>query len=104
MKKTTKIIGNKYLIKLSGEVKGLDSIALSDLLSACKEKDYEEIIIDLQKVIYMDSNSLGALVYGKILLDKYNIKITLSADKKNIDKLFHECSLEKIFSIVESYE
>ena len=103
MKKKTKTAGERIIIILSGEVVGSDSVALSKMLGRYKDKKYKDIIVDLGKVEYIDSNSLGALIYHQILFEKLNKKLLLSGSHDFIKKLFRDCSVDQIFEIVEDY-
>lgn len=96
--------GNKNRVILSGELVGVDSVKLSKTLEGFKESDCNEIVIDLSKVKYMDSNCFGSLIYAQILLNKNNKKIVLSAPKEIIKKIFRDCTFEQIFKIADSYE
>lgn len=88
MKKKIKVVGDKKVIILSGEITGLDAIKLYKILEGFKKGEDEEILIDLKKVEYLDSNCLGALMYSQILLNKYNKKLVLSAPRGYIENLF----------------
>lgn len=100
----TKEIGNKIVLILSGEVAGLDSIQLSKTFYSYQKSNYDEIIVDLSSVEYLNSNCIGALMYAQVLLKKCNKKIILSAPHNYVKRLFRDCSFDHVFEIVESYE
>ena len=104
MRIKTKTLGNKAVIILSGEVVGFDSIKLSKVFRSYQARLYEEIIIDLRKVTFMDSNCLGALIYTQFLLEKYKKRIVLAAKTEYVKELFRDCAFDKVFEIVETYE
>jgi anti-anti-sigma factor len=95
---------NKNLVILSGELVGVDSHKLSTALEQFKTSNYDEIIVDLSDVKYMDSNCFGSLIYAQIVLNKSNKKIVLSAPKDVIKRIFRDCTFDQIFEIAESQE
>lgn len=104
MRRKTKTVGDRKVIILSGKVTGYDAIKIHKTLEELKKGKNKEVIIDLRKVEYMDSNCLGALMYSQIALNKYGKKIFLSAPQDFLAKLFRDCSYDKVFEIVETYE
>ena len=66
--------------------------------------DYEQIIIDLQKVEYIDSAGLGGLIYLQQLFQKKNKNLSLSVPRDKRKMLFRECYSEEIFNIIDSWE
>ena len=95
---------NKNLVILSGELVGVDSVRLSKAFEQFKTSDFDEIIVDLSDVKYMDSNCFGSLIYAQIVLNKSNKKIVLSAPKDVIKRIFRDCTFDQIFEIAESNE
>ena len=98
----TTVSGNKNLVILSGELVGVDSVRLSKALEQFKTSDFDEILVDLSEVKYMDSNCFGSLIYAQIVLNKSNKKIVLSAPKDVIKRIFRDCTFDQIFEIAES--
>ena len=104
MKKKTKTASDKKVIILSGEITGLDAIKLYKTLDSFKKGKHKEIIVDLRKVEYMDSNCLGALIYSQTVLNKYDKKLALSAPHGFIENLFLDCYFDQVFEIRETYK
>ena len=100
----TTVSGNKNLVILSGELVGVDSVRLSKALEQFKTSDFDEILVDLSEVKYMDSNCFGSLIYAQIVLNKSNKKIVLSAPKDVIKRIFRDCTFDQIFEIADSNE
>ena len=95
---------NKDVVILSGELVGVDSLQLSKTLAQYKTSECNEIIIDLRDVKYMDSNCFGSLIYSKILLERNNKKVVLSAPKDDLNRIFRDCTFDQIFETIEAYE
>lgn len=100
----SKIKGDTILLQISGPVKGIHSAKLSEILSTFRNLKYDQIVIDLSKVDYIDSPGLGGLIYAQLLLNKNNKKIVLAAPHEVIQYLFRNCSLDKKFDIVDSFD
>ncbi len=103
MEKKIKTEGDRKIIILSGEMTGSDFMVLSKVLERYKDDNCKEIIVDLNKVDYINSNSLGVLIYHQILYEKLGKKLFLSGSHDFISKLFRDCSVDQIFEIVEDY-
>ena len=84
----TTACGSKAVIYLSGKISGAESIQLSKTLQNYRLTDYREIVVDFSNVEFIDSNSLGGLIYSQLLLKKYNKRIVLSATNDLIRELF----------------
>ena len=104
MNKKIKTDKRKKVLILSGELTGLDAIELFKIMEKFNKENREEIIVDLKNVTYMDSNCMGALIYSQIVLNKNKKKLTLSAPREFVANLFRDCTLDHVFTIIESYE
>jgi anti-anti-sigma factor len=72
-----------------------------------KTKDVKVICIDASKCDYMNSYTLGAIIYYYSLMMKQNRKIVmmLSEDKENyMNRLFEITGLGKLFDIVRNLD
>ena len=100
----TTACGNKVVICLSGKIFGAESIQLSKILQNYRLTDYQEVVIDLSNVEFIDSNGLGGLIYSQVLLKKYNKRIVLSSPNELVQELFRDCNIQEIFEILEPCE
>lgn len=72
-----------------------------------KTKNIKIICIDATKCDYMNSYTLGLVIYYYSLMMKQNRKIVmmLSQDKKNyMNRLFKATKLEKLFEVVKNLD
>lgn len=89
------------IIELEGEVDVYTSMNLKKELNNLIDNGSKKIIINLKKVIYMDSSGLGVLVavLKKIKKDEGSMKITNLSS--SIKKIFELTRLTKFFEIYE---
>ncbi len=59
-----------------------------------------ELLVDLQKVDFIDSSGLGALVYGLREARRYNGSIGVSGLSGHVSSMFSITGLNKIFEIL----
>lgn len=64
----------------------------------------EKIVIDLNRVSYMDSSFLGALVAGLKHAISLNSDVMLVSLKKDINDLFTLIRLDKVFKIYKDFD
>jgi anti-sigma B factor antagonist len=82
-------------IALNGEVDIYTVDLLKEKLEAVKEVDDRSIVFDLEKLDYIDSTGLGALIGVKGKNPQASIKVTNM--KSNVSRLFEITGLNKIF-------
>ncbi len=62
---------------------------------------HNQILVDLQNVIFIDSSGLGALVYGLREARRSNGSIRVSGLSEHVSSMFTVTRLNKIFEIVD---
>lgn len=89
---------NMWIFMLEGDM----DIYTSDVFKEQAIKSYEEkeadILIDGEKLDYIDSTGLGALIGILKILQESDHKIYLTNIKPNIRKLFDITELDKLFN------
>lgn len=93
----------KFVI-LSERITFNDSLTLSKTMEEYLNSKYKEIIVDLHKVEYIDSNGLGSLIRSQIMLKRNNKKIVLVGPQKCVKRIFRDFAMNNMFEIVESYD
>ncbi|MDD2447692.1 MAG: STAS domain-containing protein [Tissierellia bacterium] len=90
---------NMWIFILEGEM----DIYTSDIFKEQAIKSFEEkeadLLINGEKLNYIDSTGLGALIGILKMLQKSDHKIYLTNIKPNIRKLFDITELDKLFTI-----
>ncbi len=90
------------IIILEGEVDVYTAPKLKSRLIDLVDEGKYNIIIDLQKVEFMDSSGLGVLVGGLKRVKSHQGSISLVCTQENILKIFRITGLVKVFPIYSS--
>lgn len=90
---------NKWVFKLEGDMDIYTSDIFKDQAIRSFEEKEADLLIDGEKLDYMDSTGLGALIGILKLVQESNYKIYLTNIKPNIRKLFDITELDKLFVI-----
>lgn len=92
------------IISLEGEVDVYTAPKLKSRLIDLVDEGKYNIVVDLQKVEFMDSSGLGVLVGGLKRVKSHNGSVTLVCTQENILKIFRITGLVKVFPIFSSQE
>lgn len=93
------------LIKLSGQfIGGEETDTLKNEISKLIDEDVKKIIIDLEKVTYLNSLSLGVLISSHAKINRKNGKLILCNIKGALEGIFTITKLYLVLHIVKSLE
>ncbi|MBD3319989.1 MAG: STAS domain-containing protein [Chitinivibrionales bacterium] len=96
------------LVDLIGRITDTDARELSNELYSLNKLKSDRILINIGRVIFIDSHGLGVIVYYSSLLEKENRKLVIINTNRNpsayINRLFEMTNLNKILTIVSSPE
>lgn len=92
-------IENMWIFAPEGELDIFSSPNFKEKVVNAFESRNSDIIIDLEKLEYVDSTGLGALISILRRLKESNNKIYIDNIKPNIKKLFLITELDKLFLI-----
>lgn len=92
-------IENMWIFAPEGELDIFSSPNFKEKVVNAFESRNSDIIIDLEKLEYVDSTGLGALISILRRLKENNNKIYIDNIKPNIKKLFLITELDKLFVI-----
>lgn len=90
---------NKWIFSPSGEIDIYSSLKFKEEVLENFNSNKTDILIDGEKLEYIDSTGLGALIYILKSLKDNDFKIHLMNIKPNIKKLFDITELDKLFVI-----
>lgn len=98
-------LGKVVLVTININEAGLNqSDEFKSFLYECSADSEPKLVIDMEKVNYMDSSFIGALVAGlKNVLSK-NGEMALVKIQKDVLALFELTRLDKVFKIYNSVE
>ena len=92
------------LIRLNGRLDAAASPNLQTALQSMMEKGYRKIIVDLEKVPFIDSSGLVALVSGLRLAREKKGEIFLSGIRPQAQAVFRLTMLDRIFPIHPTFD
>ena len=91
-----------YVVELSGEIDVYTSPKVKDAISELIDQGHYNLIINLEKVRYIDSTGLGVLIGGLKRVREHGGSVSLVCTNPQIKKIFDITGLVKIFGIFES--
>jgi anti-sigma B factor antagonist len=96
--------GDIYIIDVNGEMDLYNSYKLKELVMKMLEKKVERYIVNLEKVEYIDSSGIGALIYITSTIKKMNYKFVISNVHGSVKKVIELTKLMGYFPIANSIE
>lgn len=96
----------KYLIMhLEGDFNAADdNDALLAKFRELSEKAQVRVVVDIRKVVYLNSGSIGVLLSGNALMKKKDGKISLFGASDYLANIFNITKLHLAFDICETEE
>lgn len=94
---------NNYFIKLSGELKYTECGNFSSFINKLeKDKDFEDILVDISKAKYLDSTNLGLLAkISQLVIEKSNHRLTVITMNPDVTELLRNIGFDDICLMVE---
>ncbi|MCL5036206.1 MAG: STAS domain-containing protein [Chloroflexi bacterium] len=89
-------------VKLDGDVDLYTVPLLKETVQNLMDKGHDDIVIDLENVIYMDSTGLGALVGIYRRMKERKGKIHLICPNPQVGRIFHSTGLYQLFFYYEN--
>lgn len=93
-----------YIIDVNGEMDLYNSFKLKELVMKMLEKKVSKFIVNLDKVDYIDSSGIGALIYICSTIKKMDLKFTLTNIHGSVKKVIELTKLMGYFPIANSVE
>lgn len=87
------------VVDLTGEVDAYTSARFRESIIELIESGAANLVIDMEKVEYIDSSGLGALVGGLKRASERSGKIVIVCNNPQIRKVFEITGLEKVFHL-----
>lgn len=94
--------GDCYVVDIAGEIDVYTSPKVKDAIGALIDRGVYNLVIDLQRVRYIDSTGLGVLIGGLKRVREHGGSVNLVCTNPQIRKIFDITGLVKIFGIFES--
>ena len=94
--------GDAYVVELAGEIDVYTSPKVKDAITELIDQGHYNLVINLEKVRYIDSTGLGVLIGGLKRVREYGGSVSLVCTNPQIKKIFDITGLVKIFGIFDS--
>lgn len=94
--------GDGCIVDLAGEIDVYTSPKVKDALGALIDRGVYNLVINLEKVRYIDSTGLGVLIGGLKRVREHGGTVHLVCTNPQIKKIFDITGLVKIFGIFDS--
>ena len=99
---TEREIEDIIIVKVAGQIKSEYEMMFREKLDEIIQKDYKNIIINLEKVDFMNSSSLGALLDFLDKTKSKGVRLVLAELNPEIMKLLEITRLDKVFEIYDT--
>lgn len=96
--------GDTYVVDLNGEIDVYTSPKVKDAIGDLIDKGHYNLVINLEKVRYIDSTGLGVLIGGLKRVREHGGTVNLVCTNPQIKKIFDITGLVKIFGIYDDEE
>jgi anti-sigma B factor antagonist len=93
--------GDTYTVDLNGEIDVYTSPKVKDAIGELIDKGHYNLVINLEKVRYIDSTGLGVLIGGLKRVREHGGTVNLVCTNPQIKKIFDITGLVKIFGIFD---
>ena len=101
---TKKTKGDIVILQIVGEIDLYNAPEIKDIISKLIEERCYNVIIDLEKVSYIDSSGIGALISSLSNLKKYHGGLKIINVYASVRKVFELTKLTSFFEIFDSEE
>jgi anti-sigma B factor antagonist len=87
------------VLPLEGEIDLHVSPGIAESLRAMTEKKPKQVVVDLSRVIYVDSSGLAVLIEGMQNVEEYGGKFALAGLQETVRSIFELARLDQVFQI-----
>ena len=87
------------IIEVSGEIDVYTAPKLRECITSLVDEGHRDLVVDLEKVEFMDSTGLGVLVGGLKRVRTHEGSLELVCTQERLLKIFRITGLGKVFAI-----
>ena len=99
---STRAEGDRTIVEVGGEIDVYTAPTLREQLIDLVSQGHQHIIVDMERVEFLDSTGLGVLVGGLKRVRAQDGSLRLVCTQERILKIFRITGLEKVFPIYGS--
>ncbi len=94
--------GTVYIIDIEGQMDLYNAFKLKELVSKMLAKQVSLFLINMEKVDYIDSSGIGALIYVSSTLKKHSAKLMMTNVHGSVKKVIELTKLMGYFPMKET--
>ena len=98
----TREVDGKTIVAVGGEIDVYTAPKLRDKITELVNSGHHQLLIDMEKVEFLDSTGLGVLVGGLKKVRAHDGSLQLVCNQDRLLKIFRITGLAKVFVIHES--
>lgn len=91
-----------YIIDISGDMDLYNAHRLKDVVAKLIAKGVKDLVINLEKVEYLDSSGVGALIHVFTQVKQHQLRLKITHVHGSVEKVIRLTKLMDYFPIVES--
>ncbi len=99
---STRAESGRTVVEVAGEIDVYTAPKLREQLAELVDAGRHDIVVDMQRVEFLDSTGLGVLVGGLKRIKQHDGSMNLVCTQERILKIFRITGLTKVFPIHES--
>ena len=99
---TARAEGGRTVIEVAGEIDVYTAPKLREKIAALVDEGVYHLVVDLERVDFLDSTGLGVLVGGLKRVRTHDGSLSLVCTQERLLKIFRITGLAKVFTIHES--
>lgn len=100
----TRSEGDSTVLEVGGEIDVYTAPKLREQFAQLVDDGHHDIVVDLEKVAFLDSTGLGVLVGGLKRVRTHDGSLRLVCTQDRIMKIFRITGLDKVFPMYDSVE
>lgn len=94
--------GEIVILDVSGEINLFNAPEIKEMIDRLINDQKYRLVVNLEKVNFIDSSGLGALISGLTILKKHEGGLRIINISKNVQKTFELTNLTSFFGIYET--
>jgi anti-sigma B factor antagonist len=91
-----------YIIDISGDMDLYNAHRLKDVVARLIEKGVKELVVNLEKVDYLDSSGVGSLIHVYTQVKQRSLQLRIAHVHGSVEKVIRLTKLIDYFPIVDS--
>lgn len=96
--------GRRKIFHVFGEIVGPCIVDLCKKLEGFSEEGFDDVVVDLSEMDFIDSCGLGGLIYSHRILEKNGLHLILASPRPKVRKLLTDCNFDGVIDIVDELE